>query len=265
MDNRSSESVSDSTARKKIAIYMTSDDGPDEAILRGLRSAGCEVTQTHTVPETVEVMRSLPEGALPLLVAEVQAGAMPLLALLRERSAEMPPTLLLDRVGDDIYAPIKALEFGVRSYVLSSQPSIEREITAQLAAERAMVDTRPAARDAASAAGAASSSAAGGALTQDIGEGFDWDAVSHVIRVAGRYIHLSPIEGRIFDLLLKNQGRTVTLQDFMQNALRNPNISEKTALEQLRPHMMRLRRKLAVHPPLASRIVNTRGSGYMMM
>lgn len=257
--------MSDGITRKKVAVYMTNGGGPDEAILQGLRSAGCEITQTHTIAETLEVMRSLPEGDPPLLVAEVQAGAMPLLALLRERSAEMPPTLLLDRVGNDIYAPIKALEFGVRAYVLSSQPSIEREITAQLAAERAMAETAPTGHTLSPAVTTASRPPTAGAVSQEIGEGFDWDPVSHVIRVAGKYIHLSPIEGRIFDLLLKNQGRTVTLQEFIQNALRNPNISEKTALEQLRPHMMRLRRKLVVHPPLADRIVNTRGSGYMMM
>ncbi len=259
--------MSDCTTRRKIAVYMTNGESPDEAILQGLRGAGCEVTQTHNIAETLEVIRSLPHGEVPLLVAEVQSGAMPLLALLRERSADMPPTLLLDRVGNDIYAPIKALEFGVKAYVLSSQPPIEREITAQLTAERSLAEAGAEMRDEVPAAGAAPRPimAGAGAPTGEIGDGFDWDPVAHVIRVAGKYIHLSPIEGRIFDLLLKNQGRTVTLQDFMQNALRNPNITEKTALEQLRPHMMRLRRKLVVHPPLAERIVNTRGSGYMMM
>ncbi|MGQ9814607.1 MAG: winged helix-turn-helix domain-containing protein, partial [Candidatus Roseilinea sp.] len=112
---------------------------------------------------------------------------------------------------------------------------------------------------------AALQSAAAGATPDELSDTFDWDSVAHVIRVANKYIHLSPIEGRIFDLLLKHQGRTVTLQEFMQHALKNPNVGEKRGLEQLRPHMMRLRRKLAVHPPLAGRIVNTRGSGYMMI
>ncbi len=257
--------MSDGITRRKSAVYMTNDEGPDEAIVQGLRGAGCEVTQTRGIAQTLEVIRSLPDGEIPLLVAEVQSGAMPLLALLRERSAEMPPTLLLDRVGNDIYAPIKALEFGVKAYVLSSQPAIEREITAQLAAERALAEAGLDSRDEMTAAGAAPRPIMPAATTSEFDNGFDWDPVAHVIRVAGKYIHLSPIEGRIFDLLLKNRGRTVTFQDFMQNALRNPDISRKTALEQLRPHMMRLRRKLAVHPPLAERVVNTRGSGYMMM
>ncbi len=247
--------MSDSAPQRKSAIYMTNGEGPDEAILQGLRGAGCEVTQTHGIAQTLEVIRSLPEGEVPLLVAEVQSGAMPLLALLRERSAEMPPTLLLDRVGNDIYVPIKALEFGVRAYVLSSQPAIEREITAQLAAQRALAHASVELRREASPASATSG---------ELGDDFDWDPVAHVIRVAGKYIHLSPIEGRIFDLLLKNQGHTVTLQDFIQHALKKQDVNQKTAIEQLRPHMMRLRRKLVVHPPLAERIVNTRGSGYMM-
>ncbi|MGQ9814299.1 MAG: hypothetical protein ACUVR3_04010, partial [Candidatus Roseilinea sp.] len=126
--------MSDDTIRRKNAIYMTNDEGPDDAILQGLRNAGYEVKQTHSILETLEAIQSLPAGETPLLVAEVQFGAMPLLALLRERGAEIPPTLLLDRLGNDIYAPIKALEFGVKAYVLSSQPPIEREITAQLTA-----------------------------------------------------------------------------------------------------------------------------------
>ena len=259
--------MSEGTNRKKFAVYMTNGDGPDEAILQGLRGAGCEVTETHTIAQTLEVIRSLPEGETPLLVAEVQSGAMPLLALLRERSPQMPPTLLLDRSGNDIYAPIKALEFGVKAYVLSSQPPIEREITAQLAAERSLATVTAETAEAPAApivTQRAATHMTDGAVT-DLGDGFDWDPVAHVIRISGKYIHLSPIEGRIFDLLLKNHGRTVTLRDFMQQALRNPNVSEKTALEQLRPHMMRLRRKLMVYPALAERIVNTRGSGYMMM
>lgn len=255
--------MSDGITRRKIAVYMINGEGPDEAILQGLLGAGCEVIQTRSVAQTLEVMQSLPDDEVPLLVAEVQSGAMPLLALLRERSAEMPPTLLLDRVGNDIYAPIKALEFGVKAYVLSSQPSIEREITAQLVAERAFIEARAELRDEMSAAGATPPPTAA-AITSELGDDFDWDPVAHMIRVAGKYIHLSPIEGRIFDLLLKNQGRTVTFQDFIQHALRNSDVSEKTALEQLRPHMMRLRRKLTVHPPLAERVVNTRGCGYMM-
>jgi len=98
-----------------------------------------------------------------------------------------------------------------------------------------------------------------------LGSDFDWDSVAHVIRVSGKYIHLSPIEGRIFELLLRNRGRTVSLHDFMRYALKNAEVSEKIALEQLRPHIMRLRRKLSACPSLAERVVNTRGSGYMLM
>jgi DNA-binding response OmpR family regulator len=211
---------------------------------------------------------------MPLLVAEVQAGAMPLLALLRDRGTQLPPTLLLDRQGTDIYAPIKALEFGVKAYVLTSQPPIERELMAQLTAER-LSDRHEAAvsialAEVGVAPTAAPQPAPQSALPVDaaafpFGQDFDWDPVAHVIRVSGKYIHLSPIEGRIFELLLRNRGRTVSLRDFMRYALKNAEVSEKIALEQLRPHIMRLRRKLAAYPDLAERVVNTRGSGYMLM
>ncbi|MCS7059978.1 MAG: winged helix-turn-helix domain-containing protein [Anaerolineae bacterium] len=256
--------MSEETAEKKIAVYMTNGEGPDEAILQGLHGAGCEVTRTHSIAQTLEFIHSLPPEETPLLIAEVQSGAMPLLAILREYSYQMPPTVLLDRVGNDIYAPIKALEFGVKAYLLVSQPPIERQITTQLTAERAFAESRAALHES-SSAGKLASKVAGSSSSEELNEDFDWDPVSHVIRIAGKYIHLSPIEGRIFNLLVERRGRTVTLREFMQNALKNPNVSEKTALEQLRPHIMRLRRKLAVYPPLAERIVNTRGSGYMMI
>jgi DNA-binding response OmpR family regulator len=265
---------------------MTNGEGPDEAVLRGLAGAGCRVTETSSIAQTLEAFHGMPEGEIPLLVAEVQAGAMPLLALLRDRGVQLPPTLLLDRQGTDIYAPIKALEFGVKAYVLASQPPIERELTAQLTAERLADYAEAGARSGSADAGeppldgllapplGALQLPAAAALPADFGSGpdatafgvdFDWDPIAHVIRVSGKYIHLSPIEGRIFELLLRNRGRTVPLHDFMRYALKNAEVSEKIALEQLRPHIMRLRRKLAAHSNLAERVVNTRGSGYMLM
>jgi len=252
--------------RRANTIYMTDGEGPDDAILRGLYGAGCEVAETRGITATVEALKSLPEGA-SLLVAEVQAGAIPLLALMRERRMALPPTLLLDHTGTDIHAPIKALEFGVRAYVLACQPPIERETLAQLTAERALNLPDLDLETAASYATPHPSQAAQ-AITSpaELAPGFDWDPIAYVLRVAGKYTHLSAIEGRIFDLLLRHQGRTVTLREFMRHALRDSTVTEKTALEQLRPHIMRLRRKLALaHPPLAERVVNTRGSGYMLV
>src|SRR5690242_512205 len=94
-------------------IYMMNGRGADPAILKGLSEAGCEVRDTHSVAETLNSLRSaeLSMGTKGvLLVAEVQAGAIPLLTLLRETGVTPPPTLLFDHEGGSIQAAIKALQ-----------------------------------------------------------------------------------------------------------------------------------------------------------
>jgi len=261
------------------AIYLTNGHEPDAAIQRGLAQAGCEVTHTHSIGETLERLPRAEGGNLAdgaeatptIIVAELQAGALALLSILRERTrgvashAFVPPTLVFDREGKDIYAPIKALRLGAQEYLLASDPDIDREFSAQFLVERVMSEReqRALARQQPPQMIMARPSARAIDPTP-IRQKIEWEPVGRVIRVEGKYIHLSPIEGRMFSLLLQNVGHTVTLQDFMRYALNRPDMPVRDAVQQLRPHMMRLRRKLAVQPDLASRIVNTRGTGYIL-
>jgi DNA-binding response OmpR family regulator len=263
----------------KQAIYMSNGIGPDPAIQKGLIEAGCEVYNTHNIAETVshlkgiksgteQGLRNTREGCSAVLVAEVQAGAIPLLTLIRDLGEDLPPTLVFDREGNDIHTAIKALQLGVRSYLLASDPEIHRELGACVLAGRtddAIAGTklweRTRAATAAAAPGAHGTRTA--ASTQPAN--FEWDPVGYVIRVGNDHLRVSPIEGRIFDLLFARRGQTVSTEELIGLALRKPALDVDLGARQLRPHMMRLRNKLRRYSALANRIVNVRGSGYMLI
>jgi len=239
-------------------IYMMNGRGPDPAILKGLVEAGCTVIDTHNVTDTLANLHSIQSQlnrAHVLLVAEVQAGAIPLLTLLRETGMRLPPTLLFDQEGNNLQDAIRALQMGVQDYVLASDPDAQRELRARILAERTAVKpghapARPAPAPTLSAALA--------------GE-FRWDAESHVIYIEDKHVRLSPVEGRVFDLLVSRRNHTVSLDELIAHALRRSDGNVDEGVKLLRPHMMRLRNKLEQHPRLAHRVVNVRGSGYMFI
>jgi DNA-binding response OmpR family regulator len=255
----------------KRAVYMSNGSGADPAIRRGLIEAGYEVVCTHGIAETLSQlqikethMSADPTYALKadgnvrdvVLVAEVQAGAIPLLTLLREQGVHTPPTLVFDREGSDIRIAIKALQLGVRDYLLASDPEVSRELCACVLARHQ---------------GGMPHWFMGLKHARQVGQAgkvageFQWDAKMHVVRMGAERLRLSPIEGRIFDLLFTNRGHVVTVTDFVVHALKKPELDPLLGARQLRPHLMRLRRKLGHYPLVANRIVNTRGSGYMLV
>ncbi len=95
--------------------------------------------------------------------------------------------------------------------------------------------------------------------------GFHWDPAIHVIYVGNGYLRLSPVEGRMFDLLLTRRNRTVLLEELIAAAFNRPDMDVNQGVKLLRPHMMRLRNKLEQFPELSHRIINLRGSGYMFI
>jgi DNA-binding response OmpR family regulator len=143
------------------AIYHLNEPPPDTAIVNGLRAANCEISQTQSITETLLQIRSAEAANEPVvLVCEMDAGAISLLALLRENinistmapvkelqggnhtsNAVKPlvPTMIYDRGGHDISLVIQAFHYGVRDYVLASAPDAERELAARLLAERCQV------------------------------------------------------------------------------------------------------------------------------
>ncbi len=143
---------------QKQAVYMVNGQGPDPAIVRGLELSGCQITFAHGVADTLGAVFAVQDDSdqPPVLVAEVQAGALSLLSFLahqpwpelqsapermRAQGTRHPvpmPVVLFDRDGNDVHNAIQALEYGVRAYLLASDPTIERELTTRLVAEGLM-------------------------------------------------------------------------------------------------------------------------------
>ncbi|MCS7062106.1 MAG: winged helix-turn-helix domain-containing protein [Anaerolineae bacterium] len=244
----------------KHVIYLFSGDQPDPAILKGLNNAGCSVSVFNSVPDVLTAIGEM--RALDLLVAEVQAGAIALLSLLKERQGTLPLTLLYDKEGSDIHTAIKALQFGVRDYLLSTDSDSQRELSARLMAERIAVlpaishppakSIRLQHRDSAAPA-------------QPAINRLRWDPSTHLIQLGQNYVRLSPIEGRIFNLLYSRRNQVVSIDELVEGGLMKTNTDRREGAKQLRPHLVRLRSKLERHPDLSHRIVNIRGDGYMLI
>lgn len=271
------------------AIYLTTNNAADNAIEAGISAAGYTVQRTFSIPETVEAVKQMlsnPQTApWGLLAAEVQSGAIPLLMILREQAVDMPPTLLLDRLGNDIRVPVQALQLNVEDYILASDPDIQRESRARVFAERVVMDVQQheaqesalAVQNArsyayaapqsahASAATLTSPYATSHALSTSSAMNFTWDPVAHIILVGNQQLRLSPIQARIFDRLWSRRNTTVTMQELIESVLLKPGMNVDDGVRLLRPHLVRLRNKLETYPDLAHRIINVRGSGYMMI
>jgi DNA-binding response OmpR family regulator len=201
-----------------------------------------------------------------ILVAEVQAGAIPLLILLHDLLPELPPTMIYDRSGDDIHAVVRALQLGVREYLLATDAELNRELSARLLAERAGAEQQTTGELAEAGEEETEQGVDGTTpLPAGLDNQFQWDPIGHVLHLGDSYVRLSPIEGRIFDLLLTNHNRTVPMEELVRHVLTNPNVDVEDGVKQLRPHIVRLRRKLERYPVLSNRILNMRGAGYMFI
>jgi DNA-binding response OmpR family regulator len=258
---------------------MMNGRGADPAILKGLVEAGCEVRDTHSVAETFSSLRNTFARAGSknfMLVAEVQAGAIPLLTLLRETGVDLPPTLLFDHDGNNLQPAIRALQLGVQDYVLASEPAVQRELRARVLAERMVTVEGKDRRTAKAPAAPYEPPAMTVPLTTipaapvqtpepETDVEFQWDPESHVIYIQNTYVRLSPVEGRIFDLLLERRNHAVSAEELLEVGLKKTDGDLEEGIKLLRPHIMRLRNKLERHPKLAHRVVNVRGNGYMFV
>jgi len=243
--------------------------GPDPAIQKGLVDAGCQIYSTHGVAQTLNALRAYSESVIleaeqarrtnrtDLLVAEVQAGAISLLTLLREDRIPVPPTILFDQDGDNIHQVIEALQFGVQDYMLAVDPPSQRELRVRLLAERIAMRSGGTTFEGAVAPLPAPPAVLGG--------DFRWDPRDYVLHVGYMHVRLSPVEGRIFDMLLSRRNHAVSMSELIGGSLTKSSANVREGIRLLRPHIMRLRSKLEHHPGLAHRITNVRGNGYMFI
>src|ERR1043165_8907384 len=103
------------------AVYFTNKSEPDQAVVRGLQAAGCEVLHARSITDAlVHLNNGTGTTGVIVLVAELQAGAIPLLTLLSEQGRSpgsgwsladvlvppIPPTMILDHEVTHVAAVI---------------------------------------------------------------------------------------------------------------------------------------------------------------
>ena len=263
----------------KIGIYFTTNK-PDEAIVRGLAGAGCSVQITCTIADTraalenvgarLRAMRTLRkrrtyDATTPILVADIQSGALALLDILQEQKIELPPTMLVDTVGNDIQVPLRALQHGVKDYILPDDDPSMREHRARQLVERTLsLMSKPKSLSTVVIRNGVMPSSRPAYLSSV--DKLIWDPVSLTIQINDEdFLRLSPMEGRTFDLLYSRRGATVSIEELIEMTLSEKDTSPDKNIQLLRTHLARLRRRLADHPRFGYRIENMRGSGYTLI
>jgi DNA-binding response OmpR family regulator len=248
-------------------IYLRNGEGPDDAIVSVLTDLGCEVVQTYTIVETLQAVSTAIDsgvaiqgalGATLLIVAEVHCGGIPLLMVIREEMIDAPAVMLYDRTTDNVRYAVQALQLGASDYLLSNDSTEFRGERTRMLVER-MRDQEAGLAD--FIAQASREEVVVGSIADDV----DWDPIANRIVVDKTEVHLTPIQARIFDRLWAHRNATVSTEDLVRIVLLRDDVNVREGSRLLRPHLVRLRNALDHHPKLAHRIVNIRGSGYMLI
>lgn len=87
------------------------------------------------------------------------------------------------------------------------------------------------------------------------------DIPRHVVEVYGEPVELTPREFELLAMLAKNAGRVVTTQDLVREAW---GMDEETAVDNLKPYIHYLRRKLEKDPTSPRWVTTVRGIGYRL-
>lgn len=266
------------------AIYFVGDGRPDSAIECGLSEVDCRVRVTTTITDTLLALREQhntlqavirARGAMigdmkrflsanaVVLIGSVQASALTMLNVLKVENLTLPPTMLVDLLGNDIRAPLQAIQLGVRDYILPSDNNEDRKARVKKLVEDACRETTrvmqkreptppPPVRY----------------TTPLLPPELRWDSDTQTIFIGERdVVKLSPVEARTFDLLYTRRGQAVPMTELIQITQKGEYETETIdrQIQLLRTHLARLRRRLESNPNFGYRIENVRGSGYVML
>jgi DNA-binding response OmpR family regulator len=88
------------------------------------------------------------------------------------------------------------------------------------------------------------------------------DLARRQIRCKGKIEHLTPAEGRLLQILMKNEGKVFSHRELVL-LVQGYDTSQREAPEILRPLVSRLRHKLERFPALSERVTSVRGTGYV--
>ena len=201
-----------------------------------LREAGFEPVAVATASEALDAAAVRPPDAAILDLVLPDGDGVGVCAQLREWSTM--PIIVLSAVGDE-EEKVRALEAGADDYVV--KPFGPRELVARLQA-------------ALRRAGAAADEPAIVAGELEI------DLAARLVRLAGREIHLTPIEYDLLRVLARHRGRLITHRQLLVEVW-GPESADDT--QTLRTHVANLRRKIEPRDDRGFRYVRTEpGVGY---
>ena len=93
-------------------------------------------------------------------------------------------------------------------------------------------------------------------------DGTEIDLSRRQIKHKSKVEHLTPAEGRLLRILIKNEGRVFSHRELVL-LVQGYDTSQREAPEILRPLVSRLRHKLEQFPLLSEQVVSVRGTGYL--
>jgi len=93
-------------------------------------------------------------------------------------------------------------------------------------------------------------------------DGTEIDLSRRQIKHKSKVEHLTPAEGRLLRILMKNEGRVFSHRELVL-LVQGYDTSQREAPEILRPLVSRLRHKLEQFPLLSEQVVSVRGTGYL--
>lgn len=93
-------------------------------------------------------------------------------------------------------------------------------------------------------------------------DGTEIDLSRRQIKQKSRVEHLTPAEGRLLRILMKNEGKVFSHRELVL-LVQGYDTSQREAPEILRPLVSRLRHKLEKFPMLSEQVISVRGTGYL--
>lgn len=244
----------------------------DEAVVRrvlgdALSQAGYRV---RTASGVEEALAQLGQGAVDLMLLDLQLGGRDGVEVLREARARWPlmAVLILTAHGS-LSSAIEAVRLDAADYLLKpiGIDALRARVAEVLARQRANQQRQDRIRHMYQQLQA---------LVQDegllpqaeqaVGDIYQagplsLDVPRHKVRMAGQPVDLTPSEFSILQTLARANGAVVPCVQLIQS-FQNVSMDEDEARQVMRPHIVRLRRKIEPDPQRPCYIQSVRGVGY---
>jgi two-component system, OmpR family, KDP operon response regulator KdpE len=227
---------------KKPLILLVDDDGPLRKYLSTLLAgAGYEVLPAENGGEALKHVESIVPAAVVLDLGLPDMDGQELLLNLRER-LEKPIVVLSAR--DDPAEKIAALDHGADDYLTKPFSSGELLARIRLAlrhhAQANPVETSP---------------------ILEFGD-LRVDLFAHRVFIAGKEIHLTPIEFKVLTIFVRHVGKILHHQ-YLLNEIWGPTAPQR--VQNVRVLIAGLRRKIECDPARPRHLLTEQGIGYRLM